>query len=119
MHPRRQRYVLIRKLEPYLLHIYEIYMIIYGYLHHRHWMRRLCLLYKCLSNNVPRYIFELIPPIRLSFRNRNSFTSFPCRTEYFKSSFFPWVMNDLNKVDPKIPNSTFLSKFQKCPNKFN
>ena len=27
------------------------------YLHHRRWMRRLCLLDKVLSDNVPKYIY--------------------------------------------------------------
>ena len=70
-------------------------------------MRRLCLLYKVLSNKFPKYINELMPPIRHSFRNNLSqFTSFSCRTEYFKNLFFPCVVNDWNKLDPKIRNST-------------
>ena len=59
------------------------------YLHDRRWMRRLCLFYKVFFNKVPKYIYELIPPFRHSFRNPNSFTSFTCRTVYFKNSFFP------------------------------
>ena len=40
-------------------------------LHNRHWMRSLCLFYKVLSSKVPKYIYELIRPIRQSFRNSN------------------------------------------------
>ena len=60
------------------------------YLHlHRCWIKRLCLLYKVLSIKVPKYIYESIPPTKHSFKNPNLFTLFPCRTEYFKNSFFP------------------------------
>ena len=72
------------------------------YLHGRRWMRHLCLFYKVLLNKVLKYIYELIPPFRNSFRNPNSITSFTCRTGYFKNSFFPSVINDWNKVDPKF-----------------
>ena len=49
------------------------------------------------TNKLAKYIYDLIPPIRHSFRNANSFAAFPCRTQYFKNFFFPCVMNDWNK----------------------
>ena len=56
------------------------------HLQHNGWMRRLCLFYKVLLNKVPKYIYEIIPPIRHSFRNPNLlFTAFPWRTEYYAS----------------------------------
>ena len=59
------------------------------YLHHSRWMRRLCLFYKVLSNKVLNCVYELIPPIRHSFRNPpNLFTAFPCRTTYSKNTFY-------------------------------
>ena len=82
-----------------------------GYLHDKRWIRRLCLFYKVLLNKVPKYIYELIPPLRHSFRNSRSFTSFTYRTEYFKNSFFPSVINDWNKLDPKIRNSNSYLSF--------
>ena len=88
------------------------------YLHDRRWMRRLCLFYKVLLIKVPKYIYRFILPFRHSFRNPNLFTSFTCRNEYFKSSFLPSVINDWNKLDPKIRNSTTYLNFKKCPNKF-
>ena len=75
-------------------------------------MRRLCLIYKVLLNKVPKCIYELIPPFRHSFRNPNSFTSLTCRTDYFKNSFFLSVINDWNKLDPKIRNPTFYLNFK-------
>ena len=78
------------------------------YLDHRRWTRRSSLLYKVLSNKVPKCIYEsIIPPIRHSFRNPYSITTFPYRNEYFKNYFFPCVTNDWNKLEPKIHNSTF------------
>ena len=44
------------------------------YLHDRRWMRSLCLFWKVLLNKVPKYIYELIPPFKDSFRNPHSFT---------------------------------------------
>ena len=49
------------------------------------------MLTKVPSNKVPKHIYELIPPIRHSFWNSNSFTVFPCRTEYFKNSCFRYI----------------------------
>ena len=88
------------------------------YLHDRRWMRRLCLFYKVLLNKVPKYIYRFILPFRHAFRNPNLFTSFTCRTEYFKNSFFPSAINDWNILDPKIRNCTTYLSFKKCPNKF-
>ena len=88
------------------------------YLHDRRWMRRLCLFYKVLLNKVPKYIYRFILSFRHSFRNPNLFTSFTCRTGYFKNSFLPSVINDWNKLDPKIRNSTTYLSFKKGPNKF-
>ena len=79
------------------------------YLHDRRWMRHLCLI---MFNKVPKYIYELIPPFRHSFRNSNLFTSFTCRTKYFKSSFFPSFISDWNKLDSKIRNSTSYLTFK-------
>ena len=75
-------------------------------------MRRLRSFYKVLLNKVPRYICELIPPFTHSFRNPNSFTSFTCRTKYFQNFFFRSVINDWNKLDPKIRNSISYLSFK-------
>ena len=92
------------------------------HLHQRRWVRRLRLFYKDLSNKIPKYIYDLIPLIRhskVSFRNPNLFTAFPCRTEYFKNSFFLCVISGLNKVDPKIHNSTSYLSFRNALIKFH
>ena len=72
-------------------------------------MRRLRLFYKVLSNKVQKYIYELIPLTKNSFRNRHLFTAFPCMTEHLKNFFF---QNDCNKLDSKFCNSIFVSSFK-------
>ena len=81
--------------------------------HHRCWMRRLRLFYTILSNKVTKYIYQLVSPLRHLFRNPNTFTSIPCRKEYFKNSLFLYVMNDRNKLDHKIRSSIFYVSFRK------
>ena len=70
------------------------------HLHQRRWMRRLCLFYKVFHSKVPKYIHSLIPSMRTSARQPNTFTSFYCRTEYFQNSFLPYVVKGWNKLDP-------------------
>ena len=75
------------------------------YLQQRRWMRRLCLFYKVVSTKLPAYIYDIIPPVRQSQRHLNTFKSISCRTEYFKNSFFPCVIGEWNKLNPKIRRS--------------
>ena len=74
-------------------------------------LSHLCLFYKALSSKVPKCIYELIPPARQSYWNPNSFTAFSCRTEYFKNSFFQYVIIYWNKLDPGILNSASYLSF--------
>ena len=82
------------------------------YLHPRRWMECLCLFYKVLSNKVLKYVYELILSSRDSSRNLNLFTDFPCRTEHSKNSIFLVAINDWNKLDPKIRDSTSYLSFR-------
>ena len=63
------------------------------------WMRRLYIFYKVFHSKVPKYIHSLIPSIRTSARQPNTFTSF-CRTEYFQNSFLAYVIKEWNKLYP-------------------
>ena len=69
------------------------------HLHQRRWMRRLCLFYKVFHSKVPKYIHSLIPSMRTSARQPNTFTSLYCRTEHFQKSFLPYVIKESNKLD--------------------
>ena len=64
------------------------------YLYQRRWTRRLCLLYKVFSTSQPSYIYDLLPPMRRFRRHDNSFNIVSCKSEYFKNSFIPNVINE-------------------------
>ena len=69
------------------------------HLHQRWWMRRLCLFSKVFHSKVPKYIHSLIPFMRTSAKQPNTFTSFYCR-KLFQNSFLPYVIMEWNKLDP-------------------
>ena len=75
-------------------------------------MKRLYLFYKVCSNKVSNYILELIPPVRHSYRNHNSFTPLPRKNKYFRNFFFSCVINNWNKLDPEIRNSSSYLSFR-------
>ena len=81
------------------------------YLYQRRWAKRLCLLYKVFSTGQPSYIYDLLPPMRSSRRHVNSFNTVSCKSEYFKNSFIPNVINEWNKLDPDIRSSTSYNLF--------
>ena len=76
-------------------------------------MRSLCLLYKVVSTKLPAYIYGFIPPVRQSQRHPNTFNSFSCRNEYFKNSFFSWVISEWNTLNPEIRRSGKCNIFRK------
>ena len=83
------------------------------HLQQRRWMRRLCLFYKVFSTKVPAYIYDFIPPVRLSQRHQNTFNSFSSRAENFKNSFFPCATGEWNKLNPEIGSSGSYNTFRK------
>ena len=77
------------------------------YLQQRRWMGRLCLLYKFLSSGQPSLIqHNLLPQMINSHRYLNNFYVFPCRLEYLKIFFFPYVINEWNKVNTDAHTSS-------------
>ena len=60
----------------------------------RRWIRKLCYLYRIISTKKPSYLYNLLPSIQRSYRNPSSFQSLPCRTESFKNSFLPYMINE-------------------------
>ena len=84
------------------------------HLHQRRWMRRLCLFCKVFHCKVPKYIHSLIPSMRTSARQPNTFTSFYCRTEYFQNSFLPYVIKEWNKLDPDKRSCQSYVSFRKA-----
>ena len=56
--------------------------------------------------------------MRSSRRNVNSFNKVYCKSEYFKNSFIPNVINEWNKLDPGIRSSTSYNLFRNALLKF-
>ena len=84
------------------------------HLHQKRWMTRLCLFYKVLHSKVPKYIHSLIPSMRTSEIQPNTFTSFYCRTEYFQNSLLPCVIREWNKLDPDKWSCLSYNSFRKA-----
>ena len=60
-------------------------------LQQRRWYRKLCLFFKIIKNQSPKYLFELIPTAREAHmtRHKNSIPLFNVKHDYFKYYFFP------------------------------
>ena len=78
------------------------------YLSSRRWFKRLCLFYKIFNNKTPAYLFDMIPRPRhfLNTRNQHLIPQIFCRTVSFSNCFFPYSINEWNKLD------SYITKFQ-------
>ena len=77
----------------------------------RRWFRRLCCMFKIMKNRASEYLNNLIPKRKQNFNSRNIYIpSYNCRTEYFKSSFFPASLEEWFHLDPSIRNSETISE---------
>ena len=61
----------------------------------RRWLKKLCSFYKIKNNGIPSYSADLIPSEFHLYNTRNTrnITTYSCRTDPFKYSFFPWTIN--------------------------
>ena len=57
----------------------------------RKWFRQLCVFYKIKTNQIPKYLYELLPTESHTYNARNieNVENYYCRTDVFKYSFFP------------------------------
>ena len=80
----------------------------------RRWFRKLCIFYKILHAKTPKYLYDIVPQHQqfFNFRNRNQVPNIFCRTEFFRNSFFPSVINEWNKLGAHITNSETFSIFR-------
>ena len=79
----------------------------------RRWYKRLCCMYKIMTEKAPNYSINLIPKYDTTIRTRNnSIPTFHCRTDCFKYSFFPSTLNDWFSLDINIRNSDSISLFK-------
>ena len=86
----------------------------------RRWYRRLTYFYNIVNGNCPEYLEKYLPSKQHSHNNERSnlFRIFISHTEYYKNSFFPFCVNEWNKLDPSIRNSTSISIFKNALLKF-
>ena len=70
----------------------------------RRWLRRMSYLYKIISRKLPRYLYELIPPLQRSHRYPSCFQTFRCRTTFFQNSCLPFAITEWNKLYSDIKN---------------
>ena len=82
------------------------------YLYRRRWARRLCLLYKVFSTGQPSSIYYLLLSMRSFRRQVNSFIRVSWKSEYFKNSFIPNLIDQWHKLDRDIRSSTSYNFFK-------
>ena len=83
------------------------------FLKERRWMRRLCYLYKIISDHKSLYLYSLLPNYLISRRYPNCFTLFRCRTVLFENSFLPYSIKQWNMLNSDIREIKSYSLFRK------
>ena len=70
--------------------------------------------YKLLQNKSPKYLFNILEQnLRIhNTRSANTLKVPFCRTDYYKNSFFPYTINEWNKLNPSIKQSKSYSVFR-------
>ena len=86
----------------------------------RRWYRKLCCFFKIFRNQSPEYLFNIVlSSVRpYNTRNANNIPQFKVKHDFFKNSFFPFVVTEWNKLDLNIHNSENLFIFKKKLLKF-
>ena len=80
----------------------------------RRWCRKLCLFYKVLENERPKYLFSLIPSRRSLYwtRNIHNIPLVNTKHNFFKNSFFLSTIIEWNNLDPHLRKSENFSVFK-------
>ena len=75
----------------------------------RRWLKKFCCFYKIKSNGIPSYLAKLSPSESHLYNTQNgrNITTYSCRNDAFKYSFFPWTKNEWNKFNFNIETSSF------------
>ena len=70
----------------------------------RRYFRRLCKYFKIQQSGLPSYLLNLISQFNRIYNTGQSdkLESFYCRTDVFKNSFFPYVIDEWNKLKPEM-----------------
>ena len=72
-------------------------------------MEKLCCFSKIKNNEIPSYLAKLNPSesYLCNTQNTRNITANSCMTDAFKYSFFPWTINEWNKLNFNIRTSSF------------
>ena len=75
----------------------------------RRWLKKLHCFYKIKNNGIPFYLVDFIPsePHLHNTRNARNTTTYSCRTDAFKNSFFTFTINEWHKLNFNIRTSSF------------
>ena len=81
----------------------------------RRWFRKPSHFYKIFNDKSPSYLFNLILNFNRVHNTRLSYNIPPIKVRhyYFKNSFFPSAISELDKLDLNIRNSASLNAFKK------
>ena len=84
-------------------------------LRERRWYRRLVYFFNIVSGNSPEYLCSLLPTKQCSYdlARNNMFRNFNMNTDYFKNYFFPYCVEEWNKLGQALKMSLSISKFKK------
>ena len=75
--------------------------------------RRLCVIYKLLLTQCPKYLFDILPFSESFYDTRKKQRPFSnCRTDCFKYSFFPNSLSEWSQLGPEIQNSQSIVVFK-------
>ena len=79
----------------------------------RRWCRKLSAIYKLLSTQCPKYLFDIIPSSENFFdTSKKQRPFFNCRTGCFRYSFFPNSLSECSQLAPEIQNSESIAVFK-------
>ena len=77
------------------------------------WCRTFCAIYKLLSTQCPKYLFDIIPSNECFYDTRKKQRPFfNCRTDCFKYFFFPNSVCKWSQLAPEIQNSKSIAVFK-------
>ena len=80
----------------------------------RRWYHRQIYFFKIISGISPNYLHAMLPMKQFS-RNQergNLFRNFRTNTEYYKNSFFPYCVDEWNKLGPCLKNVQSIKQFK-------
>ena len=79
----------------------------------RRWYRKLVVFFKLLNGQAPSYLKSIVP-FFVSSRDihSNIIRQFKTNSLYFASSFFPYCINEWNKLSQEIREISTVSKFK-------